>query len=435
MERNQERSTKIAYFLLALVTAMGIWFYADTFGNGGSAFSARQEITGIPIEYTGEESLVEQDLMLLSDGTSSTVDLTFIGSRLLVCQLDRAHIRVTADLSGIQSPGAQTVSYSWTFLDSQYKATLPARQKYSRLTVERKVESASVNVSELNSKEVDVRCELVGTVAKGYSAGQIQLSQSSIEIRGLEADLEAVSYAKISLDLGRDAKETVSALLECGFYDQSNQLIEDGGFRPVTDKIQATLPIYVTRDLALVIDFTDAPGIRLADADYRILPDTVTVMGEARYLDGVESLTIGEFNLQNLSGQGKTPSSHTFPVVVPEGCENLSGVNRATLRISFPNLNTATVTTTRFAIHTELPEGKTAEVLTDSLDVALYGTAEALGAVSGGDLLVIPDLSGYTAAAGDYTVPADVEVTSGADVGVSGDDYQVRVRILEETGE
>ena len=111
------------------------------------------------------------------------------------------------------------------------------------------------------------------------------------------------------------------------------------------------------------------------------------------------------------------------------------GIHRLRVRWLRAALNTATVTTTRFAIHTELPEGKTAEVLTDSLDVALYGTAEALGAVSGGDLLVIPDLSGYTAAAGDYTVPADVEVTSGADVGVSGDDYQVRVRILEETGE
>ena len=46
---------------------------------------------------------------------------------------------------------------------------------------------------------------------KGYSAGKVQLSQTIIQLRGQEADIEAVSYAKVIFDIGKNAKETVTS--------------------------------------------------------------------------------------------------------------------------------------------------------------------------------------------------------------------------------
>ena len=82
-------------------------------------------------------------------------------------------------------------------------------------------------MAELYHKTVDVRCELTGNVAEGYSAGELQINPTQIEVRGDQADVDAVSYAKVTLDLGEDATSTVTEDLPIQFYDANDQLLED----------------------------------------------------------------------------------------------------------------------------------------------------------------------------------------------------------------
>ena len=438
MNNTQKGTTRMIYLLLAAVVAIGIWFYVDTYGDNGSAFPARQEVSDIPIEYTGEAALAEQGLMLLRDGTTDSVDLTFEGPRLLVSQLDRSKIRISANLSDIKTAGVQTVNYSYAFLDDAGRATFPARQKFAQATIfSRSVDTATVNISELYRKEIDVRCELIGRVASGYSAGQLQMSPSSVEIQGLESDIASISYAKISLNLGSGAEESVSETLECQFYDENDEPVEPEHFTPITTQIQVTLPVYVTKELTLEIDFTDTAGARMRNVSYEIDPQTVTVTGEASRLKNVTSITLGGFNLMNLVNAGVTtqPTYHSYAVIVPDGCENESGISRATLKISFKDMTYGTVTTTRFsATGNSLPEGKNVEILTESLDVSVFGPKDAVEALTGVNLLVTPDLSDYGAASGVYTVPALVSLRSGFDIGILGT-YQIRVNITDTSGE
>ena len=429
MEHNRKNS-KVLYMLLALAISMVIWFYVDSYGNNGSAFPAQQEITDIPIEYTGKSSLASRGLVLSEEGTSASVDLTYEGARLLVSQLDRSRIRITADLSGITEPGVQSVRYTSTFLDSNRNPSRTAIQTFSRVSrISQSIDTATVRISELSRKEVDVRCELVGSVADGYQAGQIQLSQKTIELQGAEEDLANVSYAKVTLDLGDGAEETVSQTLTCQFYDTNDEPVETDNFYLSTDQVQATLPVYVTRDLELKIDFTEAAGARLKNTNWDLQPASVTVSGEASKLRGIYSITLDELNLADLVGSGN--AVYHYFIVVPEGCENQSGISRATLQIAFKDMTSAVVTATQFSVGTELPEGKTAEILTESLNVSIFGTAADVGAVTSADILVTPDLSDVTGAGGTLTVPAQFTILNARDVGISDDDYQLQVRIQE----
>ena len=79
---------------------------------------------------------------------------------------------------------------------------------------------ATVNICELSHKEVELRCELTGNVAEGYSAGKVQLSQTSIAVRGQEEEIAKVSYAKVIFDIGKNTKETITADLDYQFYDE-----------------------------------------------------------------------------------------------------------------------------------------------------------------------------------------------------------------------
>ena len=293
----------------------------------------------------------------------------------------------------------------------------------------RSIRSATVTISELNSKTVDIICDLMGNVAEGYSAGELELSQTTLEIRGQEADISGVSYVRVTLDIGEDATATVSEALEFTYYDENDQVLDSTGIHPTVDSVQATLPVYVIKELELIVDFLEAPGARVSNLQYEISPSTITVSGDAELLRDVDSITLGQFSLLDLLGSGAT--THNFSVIVPDGCQNLSGVTRATLSVEFQDMTRRQVTTSQFR-YENLPEGRQAEIITQQMTVSIFGTTADTAAILGDDITVVADLSNYSGASGTYTVPATIQVDTAGDVGVSGT-YHVQVTITEGT--
>lgn len=421
MENEKKNPRKVVYILLSVLVAVAFWIYVDEFGQNGSARLIEQEIKGIPVEYTNAETLTDRGLMLVENGTSTTVDILLEGTRRQVTRIDRDEVRVTANLSSITAPGVQSILLNFDLGEQN--------DDFSDVVIKRKsISRANVNVTELASKIVEIRCELVGNVADGYSAGQVELSQNTVEVRGQIEDIDPVSYAKITLNIGKDAEETVSQSIACKFYDEKGQLLESDKILPVVERIQAKLPVYVTKEVQLAVAFKAAPGASTNNLDFTISPPSITVSGEAGKLRDVNVIVLGEFDLLDLVGNDK--ASHSYPILIPENCRNLSGVTRASLEVGFKDMQTAVVETSLFQYHNQ-PANKTVEVLADTLRVKIFGTVEDVAAVTGENITVSVDLSDYSGAAGTYTVPAVVDVMTDGDIGVSGT-YEVQIRITEE---
>lgn len=413
---NNQHLWKILYLILSIVIAAGVWYYVDE----SSGRVVTQTVSGIPIEYINEDALTDKGLMLEeteNSGTSTTVDITFKGRRRHIVQLDRSKVRVTADLSGITAAGVQTVTVTPSYTDRQFNQSNTTIDKQS-------IYAATVNICELSHKEVELRCELTGNVAEGYSAGKVQLSQTSIAIRGQKEDIEHVSYAKVTFDIGRNARETVTALLDYQLYDAEGQIVDASGIHAEAGQIQATLPVYVTKELKLRVDFQEAPGARLADMVYSLKPESIVVSGDASVLNNMDTIILDSFDLLKVTTENTT---HSYAILMPDGCENLSGVTRATLEIGYPDRTSMDVVTQNIQL-TNPPADRTVEILTEELSVHLFGTAAELEGITGEDVTVTADLSDYAVASGTYMVPAQIEV--GDTVGVSGT-YQVQIRIPE----
>ena len=75
------------------------------------------------------------------------------------------------------------------------------------------------------------------------------------------------------------------------------------------------------------------------------------------------------------------------------------------------------------------PDGFTGESVTQSLQVLVRGTAEALDLVFSHNLRVVADLSETDVSVGRYTVPVKVYLANTSDVGVVGSDYKIVVDI------
>ena len=158
-------------------------------------------------------------------------------------------------------------------------------------------------------------------------------------------------------------------------------------------------------------------------------PESIMVSGEASLLSGVDRLVLDSFDLSQLGGS----EVYHYVIQLPEGCSNLSGVTRATLTISFIDLTQDTRTATDFQAQ-NVPEGKTVTILTDELAVRIRGTSADVASVQDGDITVLADLQEISGASGTYTVPAEILINTGANVGVVGT-YQVTVTISNSTTE
>lgn len=411
MQSNMSKR-KILYIALSLVVAMAIWVYVDVTGDR----NVKKTFTDVPVEFLDEDTvLAERGLMLLEDGTTTSIDLTLSGSRWNIARLDPDELRVQVSLADITTTGSQLIKYTIRYPDGLSS---------SFTTSDASAYMIRVNIGELNTRTVDVKAEIVGSVAEGYTAGELLLSPAQLEIRGQPEDIDPVSYAKVTINLD-NAETTYTGKLDYQFYDKNDQLLDSTGIHATVDQIEATLPVNVTKELKLVVDFIESPGARASNLNYTIEPESITVCGDAEKLRDVDTITLTSFDLTKLN----SATLYNYTIPLPEGCENLSGVTTATFRASFKNRTSAVLTTTNFSLLNE-PEGKDVSMLTEALSVTVFGTSEDVASLSGDDLEVIVDLSDFGSAAGGYTVPATVRVKNGADVGVSGS-YQVRVNIQD----
>lgn len=411
---NKQRIKKALYIVLSILVGAAIWVAVDQTSNNGNARLIDKEFTGLPIVYENEDVLADQGLMLLTDGTDFTVDLKLSGTRWDISSVDPDDITVKVDLGSITAIGSQRATAT---------LLLPDSGKFTRT-----LSTITVNIAELYRKTVDVRCELTGTVADGYKGEQLQLSHTSIEIRGQKEDIDPVSYVKTTLDLGQNIESTVSEDLTYQFYDKNDQIIDnsEGRIHTTVETIRATVQVTMQKELPLRINFIDSAGARQQNVDAHLDPQYIMVSGDAAKLKNVNSITLADFDLLSLEDGVAT---YAYPITVPEGCQNSSGVTRATLTISWKDMTSAEVVTNSFQ-YENLPEGKTASVVTQEMTVRIFGTAEDVAAVTGEDVVLVADLSGYSAVSGSYTVPATVKISSGGDVGVSGD-YQIQVTIRD----
>lgn len=425
MQNDEMRNRrKGLYLALSILIAIGIWLFVDQIsGPNGGPQTASREISDIPITFLNESSLDDKGLMMLEEGTDTTLDLTVEGTRWLVSNLDRSDIKVSVDLFRVESAGKRSITYDIAFPDPRFSKNTITITKASIYT-------ATVNISELFSKEVDIRCELQGNVAEGFSAGQVQLSDTTITLRGQESDIAPVSYAKVIFDIGKNAEETVSKSLTLLYFDEYGRLLKDLNVQSDISTVQATLPVFVTKELTLQMSFIEAPGARKRNLTYEIQPRTITVSGDASKLKNVNSITLDEFDLLTLA---EGVNTYSYPITVPSGCQNLSGVTRATLVISFEDMTRASIPTNRFRCD-NLPDGRTVEVMTEQVIVQVFGTSEDVLALTGEEIVVAADLSNFASALGTYTVPATIENDSGGDIGITGT-YEIQVTIRDSQAE
>ena len=402
---------KILSILLAGVIAFGLWLYVITVEQPES----EETYYNIPVVLQNETVLAERGLMIVSERPEVTLRLA--GSRTNLNQLNESNINVIANVNSIVTPGTHELTYSVS-----YPGSVPAgsitRQSSTPDMITLKVENKI-------TKQVNVVPEYVGSVAEGLIADKenVAIDFAAIEVSGPESVLSQITQAKIQVDLeGRT--ETVVGEYTYTLCNDAGEPVDSQWVTTNVEAVNLTLTIRRVKEITLQVSVVPGGGATVATSSIDIQPKTIRVSGSEALLEGLDVLELSTIDL----GQVTEDSVLTFPVVLPEGIINETGITEAAVEVKFPNLHTISLSVADIQL-INVPENLEAELVTQLLELKLRGPASVLDGILAENVTVTVDLSQAQVGTDKYLVQISLPEEYAA-VGALGT-YTVMVTLTE----
>lgn len=392
---------KALSLLLSLVIAIGLWVYVITAVNP----EYEQTYHNVPVVLQNESILAERGLMVV--GQTQGVTLRLKGNRSTLANLNSSNISVAANVSGVVTAGTHQLTYT-----PDYPGNIPN----NAITVQsHNPDTVTLIVEKRITKQVPVKLVFEGAVPEGFIADKENalLDYVTIDVSGPESAINEITQAVINVDL--DNRE--DTFVEEVAYTLCNDAGEPVDAQQVitnADKVKLTVKIQRVKELELTVKVVEGGGATSDDCTVMIQPKTIQVTGSEALLENLSKLELGTVNLAEIT----TSTTLTFPIVLPEGVHNETGITEATVEVDFGNLSSKTLSITDLkAIN--LPQGMEVEFITQALEVTVRGPKELVEQIQASDLTATVDFTG--AEQGTATIKAKISTSEKfAQVGAVG---------------
>lgn len=367
---------KLVTALISFVVALAVWTYVVTVVSPNSD----KNFENIPVVTQGEALLLDRGLMITHTDISAAA-LHLEGSRMDLNKLSSSNISLTLDVSKIYEAGTHNLAYNIGY---------PSDVASNAFTVLSKTPGAvQVVVEERISKTVPLEIQYNGALAQDFVADKenIELDVEGISIAGPKSAMDQITKAVISLDLeGRN--ESLSDQFTYTLCNDAGEPVDAQMVVADVAEVNLTLRIVRVKEITLTLNVTDGGGATAQTSTITIDPPTILISGGDALLEGLDSLELGAVDL----GEIAADTQLTFPIKLPEGITNETGVAEATVSISFPELATKTLTVKNITA-INVPQGIDVSVITKALEITVRGPKEKVEKLTDADVLVTVDFT------------------------------------------
>ncbi len=404
---------KVLAACVSLIVAFGMWLYVITVISPGS----EKTYYDIPVILQNENTLAERGFMI-THIDDATVTLHLAGNRTDLNKLNESNINIFANLASIEAPGAHRVNYSVSF---------PGNVANNAITTQSgSPGSIKIEVERRIKKSVDVRVEYTGSVLSGFLADKENpvLDFQTIELSGPESVVSQIDHAKVQVDLTGKTQTIVGEFN----YTLCNSQGEPVNAELVTTSAQAVnLAVNVLRvkELRLKLNVVAGGGATEKSCSIDINPAKIRVSGSPAILEGLDVLELGTIEL----GEMLKDEVLTFPIQLPEGVNNETGITEAKVDIKFPDLLIRQFDITNIK-PVNVPEGMEVDMITMSLPVTVRGPKTVVEKMTENNITVVVDFSGI--GEGTAKIAADIQVSVYKDVGAVGS-YNVSATLKKKS--
>ena len=379
---------KISSGLLALLIAFGLWVYVITTVSPGS----EETFYNIPVAREGESVLQERGLMITSI-SDTNVSLTLSGTRQDLAKVNSANITLKVDLSRIYDPGTHSLEFVASYPGDVASNAFVEESRYP--------ESITIVVEERRHKEVPVEVKWLGKSPEGFLTDKENriLDYPMITVIGPASVADQITKAVIEVDLS-EQRESISQTYRYTLCDEEGNPVDAELITTNVEEVRLDVRIQRFKDLRLIYNLQEGGGARAENANITLSVDTIRVSGNETVLENLgDELVVGTVNLAEIPQN----SVLTFPIHLPEGVTNLSGVAETDISVNFVGLLTKTFTLEEFTV-LNVPEGMEAEIMTQELTVEIRGPVALIQHLTLEDIRATVDFTGAEAESSTYKV-------------------------------
>lgn len=393
MKRN-----KLYSILLSLAVAFGLWLYVV------NTVSQQDDRTyyNVPVVMEGESLLNEDNLMVTSRSVSS-VSVHLSGPRGELNKITNSNgLTVKVDLSKINEPGED--------IDLVYTVVYPSNVNSSALTEEsRNPQVISVDVDYRRTKEIPVVVSWTGTRSENYiyDTENAVLDNPTITVAGPAAVVDQIDHAQIEVDLSEQVK-SISESYRYTLCDVNGEPVDAEQVVTSVEEVRLEMQIQRIKEVSLVVDVVYGGGATAENTRITLSQDTLRVSGgEAVLAELGDSFTVCTIRLADVENAS---SKLTFPITLPEGVTNQTGVSEVTVTVQISGVTTKEFTVENFRA-LNVPEGLSAEIINASLTVKVRGPADEITKLTEEDITAEVDFA--NAEAGTATYRANIVFAEG----------------------
>ena len=409
--------TSNKWFLIAVSCLISIflWVYVNSVEN----VDIENTITGIPVTYLGEEDILADRKLIVTDKADQTVTLRLYGKRSDISSIKKSDIQVTVDLTDVKNTGE---------IERVYDVALTNGVDINDIFIDKTPTYVTVNIDRMSTTKVEIRGEINVTVAEGYMAEPAEYDREYIEISGPGELISKVDHAFVRVER-ENLNKTVTNSVDYKLIDaEGNEVVSDE-IEVDVDQVEVTIPVVMYKEVVLDVDIIPGGGAKKTDAVVEIEPRTIALSGDAGILSSLNKISIGSVDLSDFA----ISHTATFTIPVSNELNNLSGITEAEVKVSVKNLATKRLLVSNIEFD-NVSEGYTATSVTQYLEVMIRGPQEIIDLVNAYNVRIVADLADLGSAVGRYAVDAKVIVEGYSDAGGVGD-YSVVVSLEESIPE
>jgi len=383
---------KIWSLLLSVILATSLWMYVTTTVSPNS----RTTIADIPVVFEGESWLLENRNLMIVDGMNAIVDLEVSGNRSDLNKLNRSNVILKIDLTKIYEAGSASMTYSIS-----YPPDVPS----GAITVENRSPAAiGLTVEKRLTKEIPVNVSFTGAVPENFIADteNVVLDYPVINIKGPASVVEKIAKARVDIDL-EDRTESLSETYRFTLCDEEDNPMDVEQITTDVAEVHLDVKIQRYKEIPLKLNVIYGGGATEGYTRYEIKPASIRVSGSDAVLADLSEIVLDTVNFAEETENSETP----YPINLPEGVTNLTGLTEATVEIRFVGLSIKEFITENIKL-TNVPAGLEGELMNKVMKVTLRGPVGRINQIKPEDIVVTVDLTGKEP--GASTVKAAISV-------------------------
>ena len=404
--KNSNNFTKdIGWKLLSLAIAVALWFMVI---NTENPLETRSYTASVQIQ--NEESLFERGYVVVNEDeiNSTRVMVRLRGQRLALDTLSQSNTKVQAivDLSNV------IYSYNGEPVSVPVNIVIPSVVNNSFEILSKSVQSVTVDIQPYINKDFTVKPvvnysdessgELINTVT----------SPSTITAYGAKSVINSIAEVRASVTPEVLENDMVMTAVPTA-YDAEGNVVNNVTFS--SSELSVKISMDDMKSVRIAVDTTGRPAEDYQVTGLYLSPETIDVAGSEEALSGISVIRLPDIDIAGMDSN----IIKTFDIgdYLPDGVRIVGGTDTVTATVTLERNEEKNIVIPADSLtdHGTTPEGLTAHIESEDIEITVSGPAGKLELVDGVNAYV--DLSGYEA--GTYEdvpvvieLPDDVSMTS-----------------------